>query len=155
MNYEDQLKQAVRDHKVCWEVLPHTAFVEGRTRQIGFDLELTGTHLPGVQATPGCEHCRRVYAVLKAIANYVLPKEQRPSRYEISSFDNCIRYSPTHANRADVTLAITIGHRSGFEGVDECEVRCLEDMKTRLRILGAQSGGWSSAIANAAYAGVQ
>lgn len=119
MTYEDRLKQEIRDHKVCWEELPHTVFVDGHTRQIGFDLELTGTHLPAVEATAGCEHCRKLYLVLKEIASYILPKEQRPSRYELSPFDNCLRYSPTHANRPDVTLTITIGHRSGF-GEVEC-----------------------------------
>jgi hypothetical protein len=144
MSYEDDLRKAVQDYKVCWEVLPHTAFVDGHTRQIGFDLELTGTHLPGVQAAAGCEQCRRVYSALKAIANHVLPKEQRPSRYEVSGFDNSIRYSPSHDNRPDVTLTITIGHRSGFGGVDDCEVRCLGEMKTALGNLGAQSGNWST-----------
>ena len=150
MTYEDRLKQEVRDHKVCWEVLPHTAFVDGHTRQIGFDLELTGTHLPGVEATAGCEHCRNLYYILKAIASYILPKEQRPSRYELSLFDNSLRYSPTHANRPDVTLTITIGHRSGLGQVDDCEKRCLEEIKANLRQLGAQSGSWSTALANSA-----
>lgn len=44
MTCQDRLKQAIRDQKVCWEVLPHTVFVDGHMRQIGFDLELTGTH---------------------------------------------------------------------------------------------------------------
>ncbi|MBI4442587.1 MAG: hypothetical protein HY649_04355 [Acidobacteria bacterium] len=140
------LADFVELYRVCWEVWPEYIALNGEKRQIGFVLELVGTHEPGVEhPTPGCDHCLRVFGALQAIAEYILPKETRPSRYEIEVYDQAIRYSPKRRNRPDVILQIKILHRQGFERpLDECEIRCLTEMKQRLRDLGACEAQWSS-----------
>lgn len=136
------LRELVQRHWVCWEVWPECALVAGQKRQIGFALELSGTHEPGVEhPTPGCRHCRKVFAALQTIAVYILPREERPSWYEIEPFQSSLHYSPGRRNRPDVSLTIRIMHRNHFEQpVDECELRCLAEMKQRLRDLGASEG---------------
>lgn len=136
------LCELVQRYRVCWEVWPDYLMVGRRKQQIGFQLELSGTHEAGVKhPTPGCQHCRRVFAALQVIAVHILPREERPSVYDIESFEPAIHYAPIRGNRSEVSLTIRIGHRSHFErSVDECEVRCLEEMKQRLRDLGASEG---------------
>ena len=140
----EELKGLVRSHQVCWEVFPEQIpVVEDRPRSIGFNLVMYGTHEPEDHPVPGCEKCQGIYRDLRKIAQWILPKDERPSRYEIEIFDSAIRYAPARGNRPDVQLTIQIMHRSEFDRpIDECEVLCLNEMKTKLRKSGSQQGRW-------------
>ena len=139
------LAELVERYRVCWEVWPEYLSVGTERRQVGFQLELCGTHEPEVEhPQPGCPDCQRIFVALGAIADWILPKEKRPSTYRIGPYDQAIRYSPVRRNRPDVTLTIKIIHRLGFEApVDACEVRCLKEMQERLKELGAQERQWT------------
>ena len=52
-----RLSAFVREHRVCWEVLPELLPVpDEQPLQIGFNLELYGAHAHGTEAPlPGCE----------------------------------------------------------------------------------------------------
>ena len=139
-----ELQALVQEHQICWEVLSEQVPVKGdNPLKVGFNLILLGTHAPGDHPVPGCEKCQGIFKDLQKIARWILPKEERPSRYEIEIFDSAIRYAPARGNRPDVTLTIKIVHRSEFDRpIDECEVLCLNEMKTKLRELGSQEGRW-------------
>lgn len=139
-----KLEELVERFRVYWRVWPESVYVDGKERQIGFELDLLGTHEPWVKhPEPGCEHCLRVFAALHEIAEWILPKEERPSTYEIEVFDPAIRYSAAHKDRPDVQLTIRILHRNGWDQpVDECEERCLREMKAHLAEIGAYRQSW-------------
>ena len=139
------LPDFVKRYQVCWEVWPEYLMVDGEERQVGFELELTGTPESGTDHVgPGCPACRQVYAALHSVADWILPKEERPSRYEIGPYEQALRYSAVRGSRPDVTLSVKILHRRGFDQpVDQCEVRCLGEMKQRLKQLGACERQWS------------
>ena len=143
---ELNIKELVERFRVCWEVWPEYRIVRGEKRQIGYALELSGTHEPGVEhPTPGCEHCVCVYHALQAIAAHIIPQERRPSRHDIGIFDGAIHYSRKRRDRPDISLIIQILHRTDFEQpVDECENKCLNEMKAHLRELDAFEGQWRS-----------
>lgn len=138
------LEDLVTRYQVCWEVYPHEEIWKGERVQTGFDLELYGTHPKGADhPSPGCPQCIEVYDALEAIALAIVPEERRPSQYELSSFDQSIRYSHLRNDRPDVLLTITIAHRADpLATIDECEVRCLDEMRGRLRDLGAARHTW-------------
>ena len=46
---ELNIKELVERFRVCWEVWPEYRIVRGEKRQIGYALELSGTHEPGVE----------------------------------------------------------------------------------------------------------
>ena len=144
-NETELIAGLVQRFRVCWEVWPEYRIVDHETRQIGFSLELYGTHEPHVEhPTPGCEHCIRVFSALQTIAAYILPRENRPSTYSIEIYDAAIHYSHRRRDRPDVELPIKILHRNQFElPVDQCEILCLSEMKQRLQQLGASEGYWS------------
>jgi len=121
-----ELKELVKRFKVCWETLPDHYYVKGQRRQIGFVIVLAGTHEEGAEhPEPGCGHCRNVRRALRAIAEWILPKERRDSAYDITPYDQAIHYDPSRSFRPEVILQIGIRHRSGFDReVDACEVRC-------------------------------
>lgn len=153
------LKEFLERFHICWEALPDYYYVtvhdplhpevkqqKKEKRQIGFLLQLSGTHEAGVEhPEPGCEHCRKVWRGLKAIADWVLPKEIRDSAHDVSPYDQSIRYDPLRKFRPEVSLTILIHHRSGFDReVDACELRCLNEMTERLKQLGARNCKWPS-----------
>lgn len=140
------LRELVGRYRVCWEVWPEYLYVQKERKQVGFQLELCGTHEPEVEhPEPGCPHCQCIFVALRAIANWILPREKRPSIYQIGPYDQAIRYSSVRRNRPDVTLTVKILHREGFERpVDACEVRCLKEMYQGLKELGACERQWSA-----------
>ena len=193
MNLVDEfggLKELVRQHKVCWEVWPvYHIDRKGEKVQIGFELELAGTHHePKEPPKPGCAECvtvealakvffcgstssprteklnnfnlspftlslskgklrtfarSSVYNDLRRIAQWIIPKEDRLSRYEIGIFDSSIHYSAKRKFRGEVALIIRILHKGKFDDpTDDCEVRCLNEMKEKLKELGAHERDW-------------
>lgn len=141
----DTLQDLVRRCRVCWQVWPEFAMVGAEQRQIGFELELSGTHEPHVKnPSPGCEQCRWIFSVLVEIAKAILPREKRPSRYEVEPYEKRIVYAQARDYRPDVTLKIKALHREqGLAPVDACEIRCIKDMQDRLKDLGACQGSWA------------
>ena len=138
------LAEYVQRFRVCWEVWPEYLMSSSGRRQVGFELELSGTPEFGSgQESPGTPECRKVYVALHAIADWIFPKEERPSMYEIEPYEHALHYSSARSNRPDVTLSVKILHRSGFDQpVDACEVRCLQEMEQRLIQLGARQRQW-------------
>jgi hypothetical protein len=138
-----ELRKLVKRHRICWEVFPEYMYVDQKRLQIGFQLELIGTHEIAVDhPEPGCVKCQDVFGALKVVAGWILPKEERPSEYEIGVFDDSIHYSARRRNRPDVILSIRIMHRNGFAPVDPCEERCLKEMQQKLSELGATQQHW-------------
>lgn len=140
-----RLKDLVREHRVCWEVLPEQFPVEGgRPLQVGFKVMLYGAHAHDTdRPLPGCEQCRLIFVHLREIAEWIVPKVERLSRHEIEIFDSSVRYDPARGNRPDVTVTMKILHRSQFdEPVDQCEVFCLREMEVKLLQIGAQYQRW-------------
>jgi hypothetical protein len=140
------LADLVRRYQVCWEVWPEYIVVGGKEGQVGFELELSGTpEADAGHVAAGSPVCRSVYNALHAVADWILPTEERPSIYEIGPYEPALRYSTARGGRPDVTLSVKILHRRGFDQpVDQCEIRCLEEMKQRLTQLGACQRQWSS-----------
>ncbi len=141
----ERLKNLARLHRVCWEVLPEQLVVGGgELLQIGFNLMLYGAHDHDTdRPPPGCEQCKVIYRDLREIAEWIVPKVERPSRYEIEVYDYAVRYDPVRDNRPDVTVTIKILHSSQFDApVDQCEVFCLHEMEAKLLQIGAQYERW-------------
>lgn len=140
-----RLRSFIREHRVCWEILPEEIPVQDdRPLQIGFDLALFGAHAHAAEPPrPGCEQCRTILAHLREIAEWILPKAKRLSRYDISVRDNVILYDPVRRNRSEVAVTITILHRAQLDTpVDACEVFCLHEMEGKLKEIGARYRQW-------------
>lgn len=144
------LREIARRHEVCYEVCPEWSISEGRKIQIGFELELCGINSHVVEnesrrhPVPGCSLCFRTYGEIRQIAESILPREERPSRYEIQAFDRALHIAPhQRQRRSEVVVRIVIMHRRDFNRpVDDCESRCLKEMRERLSQLGICEGRW-------------
>lgn len=138
------LMELIQRYRICWEVWPEYALVGSEKRQIGFALELSGTHAQGTaRVQPGCEHCHAVFAALREVAESIVPAGERPSISDIGPYRQALHYSPIRQDRPEVRLTITILHQKRIEDpIDPCQVRCLSEMKQRLKELGAQERQW-------------
>lgn len=154
----DLLREMVRRHQVCYEVWPEWASLWGAKTQIGYRLELCGVNehdeASGVEhPTPGCPRCRRTYDDLRKVAEWVTPKEEeRASRYEVEGFDRAWHVAPGRRHtRNEIVLTVKVLHRRGVnEPADECERRCLREMRAGLEGLGVGEGKYREAEAGVA-----
>lgn len=142
----ERLRDISRDHQVCYEVYPEWSTKDGQKIQIGFELELCGisSNDKCLHPLPGCPYCWRAYDDIREIAEWVLPTEERPSRYEIQAFDRALHVAPSRRQRRnEVIVRIIIMHRSDFNRpVDDCESRCLREMRERLSQLDIHEEIW-------------
>ncbi len=143
----DRLRELVKRHRVCWEVWPeHHIDRKGERIQIGFELNLMGTHghsEPIIE--PGCPECIKIYGDLRRIAGWIIPKKEFNTWYEIGVFDASIYYSSQRRFRPEVVLTIKLLHREGFDRpTDSHEVHVLKEMEEKLKKLGARKGSSSS-----------
>lgn len=142
----NRLKSLIEKHRVCYEVWPMYLMVKGEKEKVGFELMLSGTNdHEGGQAVPGCEHCRETFDDLRQVAEWIMPREERASRYEIDPYDHSFHSAPKRKFRTEVALSIMILHRHGFDQpVDDCEERCLKEMLAKLAELDTPEGEWRS-----------
>ena len=108
------------------------------------DKQASGAPQHTAEQPPGeWSESRRTFTELRRIAERIMPEEGRPSRYEIGPWDGALRYTPRRGLRPEVTLTIRILHRHGFDQpIDNCEKRCLKEMRDRLAELGVPEGRW-------------
>lgn len=144
----ERFREIVSRHQVCYEVWPEWSTKEGRKIQIGFELQLCGvnehTVEGGTHPVPGCQYCSRTYSQLREIAEWVLPVDERPSRYDIQAFDRALHQAPAKRKRRnEVIVTIIVMHRNDFNRpVDDCENLCLTEMRQRLSQLGIREDVW-------------
>lgn len=140
-----ELSRLVQKHRVCWEVWPEMQAQAGKALvQIGYHLQLFGVHdHPKRVPMPGCEECRLVYGDLRNIAEWITPRAETVSQYEVQLFDSKLRYARPRGYREEVSLSLKILHRGQLSApVDECETKCLHAMERQLAELGAKKHSW-------------
>ena len=79
-------------YRVHWQVYPEYRLVDDSLVKVGFELLLLGTHdHPRQLPAPGCDDCVKVYKALSGIAGFVLPREERPTSFEIAPFEAALK----------------------------------------------------------------
>lgn len=139
------LRRIVEAHRVCWEVWPEQHVLDGKELvQVGYHLQLVGVHHhPKRTPRPGCEECLAVYDDLRAIAQWITPKHETSSQYQVQIFDSKLRYAGNRGYREEVSLSLKILHRGKLNApLDACEKDCLAFMEHRLAEIGAKKHRW-------------
>jgi hypothetical protein len=124
---------------VFWHVWPYRTVIDREVRQIGFELELMGSHcLDPNHLNPGCPQCRRVRSALLVVAkhltDHVFPNLEESLTYDIEPHPTSVVYS---ANRACVTLSIIVMRRHAFDrAMDGSDNFVLGNVKKSMAELG-------------------
>lgn len=140
------LRELVRRHQICWESRPERAIVGESLTAVGFVVEIAATHdHPPHEPLSGCEECAIPLRALEAIVAFVLPRGHHESVYEVHVQWGRLQYARRRGNRPEVTATIQILHGDGADRpVDPCEERCLNEIKGKLKELGATEGTWAA-----------
>jgi hypothetical protein len=136
------LTELVRDYNICCDVRPKYVGTGGERRQVGFDLELLGSHSSDrYHLDPTCPMCERVRAALLAVTGMIVPKSGKSVRYEIDAYSKSIMWTSTLGNRPFLTLSIRIVNWQWFDQpIDRCEISPLIQIRERLVELGVREG---------------
>lgn len=134
------ISELVSRFQVYWDVWPEYIFIKHEKRQIGFELDLSGTFGDEVEhPEPGCEKSREIYQALVRIAEDVLPRGKDDTSHQFEPYDQSIRFSGRHGNRPEVTLRIRIVHRQAFERpVDAAQLQYLNELQKNLEERGVR-----------------
>lgn len=146
----EYVKSLIEKHRVCYEVWREYAMVGEKRIQIGYDLQLCGVNKHdgdnhgGQPPVPGCAHCRRTFNDLRLIAEWIVPKDERKTIFKIQPFDRSLHVAPRQRrSRNEVVLTIELLHRHDINSpADDCEDKCLKEMKTKLAELEVLEGRW-------------
>jgi hypothetical protein len=136
------LQEAVKRFEVCWEATPEFAGVNHDRNQVGFVVELYGTHdRRDVVPTAGCKHCIPVLQALLDIADYAVPETWRDALDSVRAHSG-LEYARERGGRPDVVVAITLIPR--LEGRPDVEAigPCLSGVTERLSSVGACERSW-------------
>lgn len=127
-------------HKVHWQIYPEYRLVDEQLVKVGFELVLFGTHdHPSQHPAPGCDACVKVYKALSRVAGFALPREERPTLFEIEPFEAALLYPVSGTPSIEVAMRIRLLHRAdSLLPIDECQRRCLAEIEDRLRQLGVR-----------------
>jgi hypothetical protein len=142
---EAPLREWVREHKVTWELGPWKEMVGHGAVAVGFELRLLARYPPEAHPMPGCHDCAEIYQGLREVALVTLPREHRPTLYEIEPFQAALHLRRESEWAPEVQLAVHIIHREGYlRPLDECERRCAAEIEQNLARLGVQPGRWAN-----------
>jgi hypothetical protein len=138
------LRELVQRFRVCFEVSPALAVLGEELRPIGFTIELAATHdHPRHEPYAGCDECVPVARALNEVLDFIVPRDFRPSYFEVHRSRTSHQFSPERDNRADLTASVEIVHRDGAtRPVDDCELRCRDEIVATLKDLGACERVW-------------
>lgn len=141
---DEDISILIKDHSVCFETWYEYAMVDGVRTHVGYALRLSGVnkHENGDHSVPGCSYCRQTYADLCRIGRWILPPDDRASQYRIEPFDASFHIAPNaRAHREEVVVTIQVLHRDDpNRPADECEKRCLNEMREKLKDFGVMEG---------------
>jgi hypothetical protein len=133
----DGLRTIARKLHAHYDIEPEVVLLGGARRKVGFHVRLWGVHAKGARALPGCSRCRELEQELRRIAEFVVPREERPTRLDFEPFYPALYDSRVVPDADEIALSIRLVHREGYEQpVDACEERCLKEIVARLRELG-------------------
>lgn len=139
----EALRQLVRQYRIHWTSSPEYAVDRDALHPIGFNVELSATHGQVAHPpSPGCPECLPVMRALDTISEFVLPKGERASFYEVR-INGAHEFPRGARGEPEMTSLVTILHRGDPNlPPDECEKRCRDEILSKLRLLGAREGAW-------------
>jgi len=134
-----ELAESSRARQVHFDVEPEIVIRGSERVKVGFQVHLWAVHPKGARALPGCPKCWDLVEDLRRLAEEVVPAEERSSRTELVPFRPALYDSRVVPGADEVSVTIRLIHREGYERpIDECEERCLKEIRARLRALGIQ-----------------
>jgi hypothetical protein len=133
----DGLRETARKLHAHYDIAPEIEVVGAARWKVGFNVRLWGVHPKGARALPGCARSRALERELRRIAHSVIPREERPIRFEVEPVRRALYDSRVVPGADEIALSIRLVHRDGtLRPVDSNQERCLKELVARFRALG-------------------
>ena len=130
---------AVREYGVFWQTSPQFNGTGAERQQVGFELELIGSHTPDpTHLDPSCPMCDRVRSALLAVADAVIRHmvfSAREVMCDIDSHGSRIMRLPALGNRSAVSVSVNVGVTGSPRPIG---ANVLDDIKDYLADCGVQ-----------------
>jgi hypothetical protein len=137
-----ELREAVNRYQVCWEVFPELAGANHDRKQVGFAVELFGTHnRTDIVPAAGCKHCIPVLQALLDIADYAVPDQWHDALDGVRAHSG-IQYAKERGGRPDIVVVITMVPKREGQFEAGAIAPCLAAVEERLGSLGACERSW-------------
>lgn len=125
---------------ISFRIRPMYVSLAGDRPEIGFELELIGTH-PAVRqhADSGCAHCRSVLFALLDLADRGLHTEQTAARTISTRCEKLVRYRANNAYPPEVVLRVTVVRSMSLNDLEEDRIlKLADDVRKALQGFGCQ-----------------
>jgi hypothetical protein len=133
----EALRALARRLHAHYDVQPEVVIRGSERVKVGFEVRLWAVHPKGARALPGCPKCLDLVPELERIANWALPREERPTRAHMEPFRAALYDSPVVPGSDEISLSLRLVHRDGYDQpIDACEERCLKEIRSKLREIG-------------------
>lgn len=137
------LRGIVERFQVTWGVTPLHESDSGESVEIGFVLDLNGTHEPVADHVGRtCRHCANLMLALRIIGDWVFPPEGKCSSCELQTYSNFVRGGQQGQPEACSTRALRLVSDPGTRcQLGACHVWCKTKMREQLNRIGAVERG--------------
>jgi hypothetical protein len=134
------LRDLVHMFRISFRLRPTYVSLASDRPEIGFEMELVGTHaMVGQHVHGGCAQCLRVLLVLLELADQSLPGEGTAARHIGTRCEKLIRYASSGGDRPEVALGMTVVRGASREEIAGDQMwQFTEDIRKVLRDLGCR-----------------
>jgi hypothetical protein len=137
------LREMVEHFQITWGVTPLHESDSGESIEIGFALDLNGTHESAADhAGRTCRQCANLMLALKIIGDWLFPRQGKCSFCEVQAYHNFIRGDEQVQAQACSTRTLRLVSHLGTRcQLAACHVWCMTKMTERLNRIGAVERG--------------
>src|SRR5947207_4784607 len=141
------LRGIVERFQVTWGVTPLHGSDCGESVEIGFVLDLNGTHKPAANHVGRtCRHCTNLMLALKIIGDWLLPPQGKCSFCEVQAYSDFVRGGQKGQADASSTRALGLVSPLGTRcTLGSCHLGCMTMAKARLNGI-CSAGPWQTSI---------
>ena len=132
-----KLKALVHEHRVRYEVAPEICFRSTERLKVGFEVRVWAGLEKGSRMLPRGEKSFTLAVVLREIAEWLASSNDREMLIVVEQCEGL--YASSIVPGADeVAITIRLIHRDRYaRPIDSCGEKCLKEIRTQLKELGA------------------
>jgi hypothetical protein len=143
------LREMVEHFQITWGVSPLHQADSGVSVEIGFVLDLNGTHEPVADhAERSCRHCANLMLALKIVGDWLFPRQGKCSFCEVQVYHNFVCGDEHGQGQECATRALRLVSQPETRcQLGACHAWCMTKLTERLNRIGAVERGRNRPLA--------
>ena len=142
---DTELRDWIREHRVCWETLTHRDVGPHGVRPVGYDVLLAARCVGPGPWDPGGERALEMLQRLKQLALAAIPSTP-DDRMGMGPFEAAFQVRAQADWVPEVRVVVEIRHdHDYFDAIDDDERSCVRRLERALESWGVQANRWTDA----------